>query len=433
MATPPGRGALAIVRLSGKDAQEIAALITRKELPIRQATYARFYDNQGEVIDQGIAIYFQAPASSTGEDVVEFHCHGSPVVSDLLLKTVCEYGARLARPGEFSLRAFLNNKINLAQAEAVADLISSATERGARAAARSLQGAFSACVQENLTKLIQVRTNVEAQLDFPDEEIDRQTCEQVATALNDLESELAGLLRQAKRGERLQSGATIAIAGKPNAGKSSLLNALAQSDIAIVTEIPGTTRDSLTADVDIQGVPVRLIDTAGVRDTKNIVEKKGIERTRQALSQADIILWVSDLSQKEHEHQKEVDEKKVIWVRNKIDLTSRHAGIDGNQVYLSVKTGSGLQGLIDMIATRLFSQQQCEGDTPFLARSRHVNALQQAYANIQAALQCAQLSTGLELIAEELRCAQQFLGEISGEFTADDLLGKIFSEFCMGK
>lgn len=429
--TPPGRGALAIVRLSGKGALEVAVKCTHKKLPVRQASYTRLYDNQGEVIDQGIAIYFQSPASFTGEDVVEFHCHGNPIVSGLLLETLCGYGARLAMPGEFSLRAFINNKVNLPQAEAIADLISSTTEQGARAAAQSLQGAFSIRVQEVLTKLIQIRTNVEAQLDFPDEEIDRKSCEQVMTKLAELELELAELVQQAKRGERLQAGATIAIAGKPNAGKSSLLNALAQSDIAIVTEIPGTTRDSLTADIDIQGMPIRLIDTAGMHNTKDIIEKKGIERAQQALSHADIILWVSDVLQKEHDLPEEVDANKAIQVRNKIDLNDQSADADENQVYLSAKTGLGIQGLVDMIAMRLLGQQQ--GDTPFLARRRHLTALQQAQGNIQAALQGDHLPKELELIAEELRCAQQSLGEISGEFTADDLLGRIFSEFCMGK
>ena len=431
LATPSGRGALAIVRLSGRGALEAAVKVTHKALPVREASYTRFYDDQGEVIDQGIAVYFQSPASFTGEDMVEFHCHGNPIVSGLLLKTLCANGARLATPGEFSLRAFVNNKIDLSQAEAIADLISSTTEQGVRAAVRSMQGAFSTHVHKILTKLIQIRTRIEAQLDFPDEEMDRHSRERMEVELVELELELNELLRYVERGKRLQSGAIVAIGGSPNVGKSSVLNALAQSDVAIVTEIPGTTRDSLTADIDIRGVPVQLIDTAGMRSTEDIVEKKGIERARKAFSQADIILWVSDVSQEEQAPPGEMDADRIIYVRNKIDLGNYPSTADKNQVYLSAKTGAGIQKLITALATRLLDQQL--SDTPFLARHRHLIALQRAQESINAACQCANLSAGLELIAEELRCAQRSLGEISGEFTADDLLGRIFSEFCMGK
>ncbi|MDH3610094.1 MAG: tRNA modification GTPase, partial [Gammaproteobacteria bacterium] len=258
LATPAGKGALAIVRLSGKDAHAIAKIITHKPLTPRKAHYTNFYDCDDGVIDQGLAIYFQTPASFTGEDVIEFHCHGNPLVADLLLKTLCSLGARLATPGEFSLRAFLNNKIDLTQAEAIADLINSTTEQAVRTATRSMQGAFSRCVEEVLTQLTQVRMHIEAHLDFPDEEIDRQQSEQLASLLRLLSNYLNELLQQAKLGERLQTGATIAIAGKPNVGKSSLLNVMAQSDVAIVTEIPGTTRDQLSADIEIQGIAVRL-------------------------------------------------------------------------------------------------------------------------------------------------------------------------------
>lgn len=433
MATPPGRGALAIVRLSGQGALSIASKVTHKKLKSRHATHTNFYDSNDELIDQGIAIYFQTPASFTGEDVVEFHCHGNPVVSDLLIKTLCEYGSRLATPGEFSLRAFMSNKIDLAQAEAIADLICSTTERGVRTATRSLQGAFSKRVQDVLTKLILIRTNVEAHLDFPDEEIDAQHTEQLQTKLTKLEADISELLQQAQQGERLQTGATIAIAGQPNAGKSSLLNALAQSDVAIVTEVPGTTRDPLIADIDIHGIPVRLIDTAGMRETKDVVEIKGIERAQQALSQADIILWLTDVSLTEGGQSipDGIDENKIICVHNKIDLTNIQASINANHIYLSVKIGSGLQDLIKLLASQLCSSEQ--GDTPFMARRRHLSALQRARDNVQAALQLISQTTDLELAAEDLRLAQQSLGEITGEFTSDDLLGRIFSEFCIGK
>lgn len=441
LATPPGKGALAIVRLSGKDAHAVAKQITHKTLVARQAHYTKFYDVNEEVtdhvIDQGLAIYFQAPASFTGEDVIEFHCHGNPLVADILLKMICSLGARLATPGEFSLRAFLNNKIDLAQAEAIADLINSTTEQGARTASKSLQGAFSQRVAGVLTKLIQLRMHIEAHLDFPDEEIDRKQSEQLELQLHGLKDYLNELLQQAKLGERLQTGATVAIAGKPNAGKSSLLNVLAQNEVAIVTEIPGTTRDPLTADIEIQGIAVRLIDTAGLRDTKDIVEVKGIERAQQALSEADVVLWLSECSsdaskELEDELPGYIDTTKVMFIHNKIDLQNA-AVVNNGDLYISAKTQSGIDDLIKQLAQRLLgtNEIQEQGDTPFLARSRHVVALQQALENINSAQQ--HLSSKLELAAEDLRVAQQNLGEITGEFTPDDLLGKIFSEFCIGK
>jgi tRNA modification GTPase len=432
-ATPPGRSAVAIVRMSGLGVVTIANKVTHKKLLPRQATHTSFYDSDNKIIDQGIAIYFQTPASFTGEDMVELHCHGNPIISSLLLKTLCEHGSRLATPGEFSLRAFLNNKIDLARAEAIADLINSTTEQGVRTATRSLQGAFSSRVQSVLAKLILIRTNVEACLDFPDEEIDAKQSKNIGVKLVNLEAEITELLRQAQQGERLQTGATIAIAGKPNTGKSSLLNMLAQSDVAIVTEVPGTTRDPLTADIELQGMPVRLIDTAGLRETKDVVEEKGIELAQRALSQADIILWLTDISKKAESLSipGNLDENKVIKVYNKIDLTNIQAQADNSQVYLSAKTGSGLSGLFAVLAQRLRGDEQ--GDTPFLARHRHLIALQQAQEHIHKARQFVSRSTELELVAEDLRLAQQSLGEVTGEFTSDDLLGKIFSEFCIGK
>ncbi len=439
LATAAGKGALAIVRVSGKDAVKIAKQITHRELTARYACYTNFYDSDGAVIDQGLIIYFQAPASFTGEDVVEFHCHGNPLVSELLLKTLCSLGARLATPGEFSLRAFLNNKINLAQAEAIADLINSTTEQAVRTATKSMQGAFSQRVESALTKLIQIRMHVEAHLDFPDEEIDRQQSEQLQSQLAELNNFLKELLQQAKRSERLQTGATIAIAGKPNAGKSSLLNVLAQSDVAIVTEIPGTTRDPLSADIEIQGVATRLIDTAGLRDTKDIVEVKGIERAQQALTLADLILWVTDVSSEEEDEllPNYIDTEKVIFVHNKMDLMAdaNDSKNDDKNIFVSAKMHTGIDDLIKQLSYQLLGSNtvQEQGDTPFLARSRHVIALQQAENNIHSAQQHIANNQELELAAEDLRLAQQNLGEITGEFTPDDLLGKIFSEFCIGK
>ena len=433
VATPPGRGALAIVRLSGQGSVEVANTLTRKKLPVRMAQHTKFFDSNNKIIDQGIAIYFQAPASFTGEDVVELHCHGNPIIADLLLQAVCEHGARLATPGEFSLRAFLNNKIDLVQAEAIADLISATTAQGVRTAARSLQGAFSQRVHEAVTKLIHVRTNIEAHLDFSDEDIEAQQTQEIERTLTRLAAELTGLLRLVQQGERLQAGATIAIAGKPNVGKSSLINALAQSDIAIVTEVPGTTRDPLVADIELQGMPVRLIDTAGLRDTQNIVEIKGIERAQRALSQADIVLWVRDVVQQDLPEPLPdgVDRQKVIWVHNKIDINNMPARAGDDYVYLSAKTGSGIPGLFALLSGHLCNYEQ--GDTPFLARRRHLVALQRAKDSVQAAAKHARKALNLELAAEELRLAQLAFGEVTGEFTPDDLLGRIFREFCIGK
>lgn len=436
LATPPGKGALSIVRLSGKDAHNIATHITREQLSPRHAKYTTFYDKSGAVIDQGLAIFFQTPASFTGEDVIEFHCHGNPLLTEQLLKTLCSLGARIATPGEFSLRAFLNNKIDLTQAEAIADLINSTTEQAARTATRSLQGAFSQRVQTVLAQLIQIRMHIEAHLDFPDEEIDRQQSDQLFTQLSSLDNFLDTLTQQAKLGERLQTGATIAIAGKPNAGKSSLLNVLAQSEVAIVTEIPGTTRDPLSADIEINGIAVRLIDTAGLRETKDIVEAKGIERAQQVLAQADLILWLTDVSNDDVQSMpKEIDTEKTIHVYNKIDLQAVSKENDSANIYISAKKQTGIDYLIRQLGLRLSGNSlACEpGDTPFLARSRHVIALQNAQKNICAAQQHLNHSIELELAAEDLRLAQQNLGEITGEFTPDDLLGKIFSEFCIGK
>jgi tRNA modification GTPase len=436
LATPPGKGALAIVRLSGKDAHAIAKKITHKSLAPRQASYTNFYNHDGAVLDQGLAIYFQTPASFTGEEVIEFHCHGNPLVADLLLKTLCNLGSRLAVPGEFSLRAFLNNKIDLAQAEAIADLINSTTEQAVRTATRSMQGAFSERVQEVLTQLIQMRMHIEAHLDFPDEEIDRQQIEQLVSQMTKLKHFLNELLQQAKLGERLQTGATIAIAGKPNAGKSSLLNVLAQSEVAIVTEVPGTTRDPLSADIEIQGIAVRLIDTAGLRETQDIVEAKGIQRAQQALAQADLVLWLTDVSNEDSQIVPSgIDAAKIIYVHNKVDLSAEKKYNDDENIYISAKAQTGIDELLQQLGEHLIGDNNIreQGDTPFLARGRHVVALQQAQENIHSAQQRLSNSQELELAAEDLRLAQQNLGEITGEFTPDDLLGKIFSEFCIGK
>ena len=433
VATAPGRAALAVIRLSGPDAHAIAEQVTHRKLAVREAVLTGFYDAGGERIDQGIALYFQAPASFSGEDLVEFHSHGSPVVCDLLLDTLCAHGARLAEPGEFSLRAFLNHKIDLAQAEAIADLIASSTEQCARLANRSLQGLFSARVQETLERLVAVRAGIEAYLDFPDEDLDVQHAEHFCEQLDALGTEITELLEQAQAGERMNTGATLAIAGAPNVGKSSLINALAQSDLAIVTDTPGTTRDPVAADIEIAGMPVHVVDTAGVRNTEDVIEREGIARTRRTLAQADLVVWMDDVTQPPGAQAppEEVDVARRIRAHNKIDLTGRAPEVLEDEVYLSVKTASGMQALIDLIRSRLQGDEQAS--TPFLARRRHRLALQRTREHIRAAAQGLREGRGLELAGEDLRLAQQALGEITGEFSSDDLLGRIFSEFCIGK
>ena len=422
-----------MIRLSGKDARNIAEQVTQCKLPVREATLAGFHDVRGERIDQGIALYFQAPASFSGEELVEFHTHGNPVVCDLLLDTLCAQGARLAEPGEFSLRAFLNRKIDLTQAEAIADLIASSTEQCVRLANRSLQGAFSRQVQEILGRLVSVRTGIEAYLDFPDEDIDAPQGQHFQEQLAQVEGDITQLLAQAHAGERLHDGATLAIAGAPNVGKSSLINALAQSDIAIVTPTPGTTRDPVATDIEIGGMSVHLVDTAGVRETRDVVEREGIERTRRTLVQADLVLWMDDVTQSEstRTHAQEVDPARRIRVHNKIDLTGRAPEVCEDEIYLSVKTAAGLDALVEMIRSRLLGREQAS--TPFLARRRHRIALQRTLDHVHAALQCLRQAQALELAGEDLRQAQQALCEITGEFSSEDLLGRIFSEFCIGK
>ena len=431
VATAPGRGALAVIRLSGPDAHTIAEQVTHRKLAARQAILTGFYDARGERIDQGIALYFQAPASFSGEELVEFHTHGSPVVCDLLLDTLCAHGARLAEPGEFSLRAFMNRKIDLAQAEAIADLISSSTEQCVRLANRSLQGLFSARVHDALEQLVAVRTGIEAYLDFPDEDLDVQQAQHFCEQLEQLGADIATLLEQAQAGERLHAGATLAIAGPPNVGKSSLINALAQSDIAIVTAAPGTTRDPVATDIEIAGMPVHVVDTAGVRETEDAIEREGIERTRRTLEQADLVVWMNDVTQPKQVPPEEVEGARCIRAHNKIDLTAQESEVLEDQVYLSVKTASGLPALIERIRTRLLGSEQAS--TPFLARRRHRLALQRTQEHVQAAVRGLREARGLELAGEDLRLAQQALGEITGEFGSEDLLGRIFSEFCIGK
>ncbi len=433
IATPPGRGGVGIVRLSGPDVATIATALLGTLPPPRQAHLSRFRDADGEALDVGLALHFPGPGSFTGEDVLELHGHGGPVVLDRVLARTLELGARLARPGEFSERAFLNGKLDLAQAEAVADLIESGSEAAARAALRSLQGAFSARVAALVARLIALRTYVEAAIDFLSDG-------HVALGLAELSGELDAVNRAAERGRRLHDGLSVVIAGPPNAGKSSLLNRFAGQDSAIVTDVPGTTRDLLREYVQLDGLPLHLVDTAGLRDSDDSVEREGIRRAHQALAQADRVLLVLDDASPDPHAETVVraalpDGVPVSVVRNKVDLSGRPAGpIDADgvpEIGLSLKSGEGFEALREHL-------KQVSGYTAgdageFMARRRHLDALERTAAAVDRAReQLAEAAAG-ELVAEELRLAQQALGEITGTFTPDDLLGKIFAEFCIGK
>jgi tRNA modification GTPase len=440
LATPPGRGGVGIIRVSGPLSPVIAHHIVKKSLTPRYAEYLPFYQADGNVLDMGIALYFPEPHSFTGEHVLELHGHGGPVVMDMLLKSVISLGARLARPGEFSQRAFLNDKLDLTQAEAIADLIDSASEQAARLALRSLQGAFSQRVHQLLDTLIQLRMYVEAAIDFPEEEIDFLQDEQIATQLNQVLVTVKTTLESATQGCLMREGMTVVIAGKPNAGKSTLLNQLTGRESAIVTEIPGTTRDVLREHIHIDGLPIHIIDTAGLRDSGDQVEQEGIRRAWKEIEQADRILYLIDHQQRQTQEDQQFLERLrhagpgLTIVHNKIDITgvspSREESAAQCEIYLSAKQGEGVELLREHLKACVGFQQAGEG--AFMARRRHVQALQHTLAHIESGQQ--QLHSGAgELLAEDLRQAQHHLSEITGEFTSDDLLGRIFSSFCIGK
>ena len=436
IATPPGRGGIGVIRISGPNTKVISQVLLGRLPPPRQALYLPFLDQQQQTIDHGIALFFPAPHSFTGEDVLELHGHGGPVVLDCLLERITTTGARLARPGEFSERAFLNDKIDLAQAEAIADLIDAGSLQAARSALRSLQGEFSRQVQKLVSGLIQLRLFIEAAIDFPTEEIDFIGESAVIADLRGLIHELETLRASAKQGALLREGMTAVIAGKPNAGKSSLLNTLSGRDSAIVTDIPGTTRDVLRELIHIDGMPLHIIDTAGLRETQDIIEQEGMRRTHAALEQADVILWISDVN----DTQAPLDILKnqkipLIWVKNKIDLTGEAPSQQTHDSYsviaLSAKFQQGIHLLKNHLKQMMGFSTNLEGT--FSARRRHLTAIDQALAHLQNGYRLLLEHRASELLAEDLRQAQQALSEITGEFTADDLLGKIFSSFCIGK
>jgi tRNA modification GTPase len=437
VATPPGRGGVGIVRVSGSTLENLAEALCGKSLTPRVAAHTRFLDANNRVIDDGIALLFKAPASFTGEDVLELHAHGSPMVLQALVRRAIELGARHAEPGEFTKRAYLNGKLDLAQAEAVADIIDAATESAARAAVRSLTGEFSKHIQMLQDRLIRLRMFVEATLDFPEEDVEFIEQERARDQLAETRSALEEVIMQAARGQLLHDGIRVVLAGAPNVGKSSLLNALAGEDIAIVTPIAGTTRDTVRARVSINGLPVEFIDTAGLRETDDPVEQIGIERTRAAITDADLALILIDAN----DEQTGVDDllREIptslprIVVANKTDL--RNAPSDSalalcESLPISAKTGQGIDDLRSAIEKQVGYDHR-EGGT-FSARERHVTALKRTLTHLDAAkLHLDHIA--LELFAEELRLAHESLGEITGEFTADDLLGEIFSRFCIGK
>ena len=437
VATPPGAGGLGIVRISGPAVPAMCkALIGRNPVP-RRATLARFRDADDSVIDSGIVLYFPAPHSFTGEDVLELQGHGGAYVLRRVLQRVLELGARGARPGEFSERAFLNDKIDLVQAEAIADLIESGTDAAARAAQRSLQGVFSRRVHDLQETLTALRVFVEAAIDFPDEEIDFLAESDVVERTAHAQQSLGDLLAGARQGRLLRDGIVLAIVGRPNAGKSSLLNALSGQDSAIVTEIPGTTRDVLREMIDLDGIPVHVADTAGIRETEDIIEAEGVRRARAALAEADIVLLVEDARAVEDEqaglHRELPEHATVIRVGNKIDLLGPDVdcpSAPGRQ-WISAKTGQGLDGLRARIREAVGATDQAEGN--FSARQRHVDALKRAGIHLETGRREMEYSGSGELLAEELRLAQAALGEITGELLPDDLLGEIFSSFCIGK
>ncbi len=438
IATPPGRGGIGVVRVSGTGAADIARTLVGRLPRPRHATLAAFLDADGETIDQGLALYFPAPASFTGEDVLELQGHGGIQVMERLLARVLSLGARLAEPGEFTQRAFLNGKIDLVQAEAIADLIDSGSRAAARAAMRSLTGLFSRQVRALAERITTLRVMLEAALDFPEEDGDFALDAVPATALDEMQRDLARLLQDARQGRLLQEGMNLVIAGQPNAGKSSLLNALAGYEAAIVTPVAGTTRDLVREQVAFAGVPVQLVDTAGLREAGDGVEAEGVRRAWQAIARADRVLLLVDDARGWDPGDQAIldrfpDEVEVTLVYNKIDLSGRPPGPVADSrppaLAVSARTGAGLAAL----QQSLVQAAGGTGEGVFIARRRHLDALHRTQAHLRAARARCGDGDGIELVAEELRLGQAALGEITGEVTPDDLLGEIFSQFCIGK
>lgn len=443
-ATPPGRGGVGIIRVSGPAAKNVAEKILGKCPDIRKAEYLPFYDQNQQIIDQGIALYFKGPNSFTGEDVLELQGHGGPVILDMLLANiVAQPNVRMAKPGEFSEQAFLNDKLDLTQAEAIADLINATSEQAARSALHSLQGDFSKLIHKIVDDTIHLRMYVEAAIDFPEEEIDFLADEKVTNDLRAIIDQVDQVQKKAQQGSILREGMRVVIAGRPNAGKSSLLNALSGKESAIVTDIAGTTRDVLSEQIHIDGMPLHIIDTAGLRDASDRVEQIGIERAWQEINQADRVLLMVDAG-------KEEQDPRAFWpeffdllpknigltiVKNKADIAEITPTIDQNDEFptitLSAKTHDGIDLLTNHLKDIMGYQGNTEGG--FMARRRHLAALANAHQHLITGLEQLEAYVAGEILAEELRLCQEQLNQITGEFTNDDLLGQIFSSFCIGK
>lgn len=439
IATAPGNGGVGIIRLSGSDSEKIALELTRrKNLKPRHAHFCSFHEENGSVLDSGLCLFFPAPASYTGENTVELQAHGGSVLLDMLLRRVIALGARLANPGEFTERAFLNDKLDLAQAEAVADLIESSTEQSVRSAQKSMQGVFSTQVNELLEELVQLRTYVEAAIDFTDEEIDFLSDGVIEGKIIALSEKIQKIHDTAQQGRLLRDGMTVVLAGKPNAGKSSLLNALAGHEAAIVTDIAGTTRDVLRERVQIDGMPLHIIDTAGLRSSSNAIEREGIRRAHIELKKADCILFLIDAREAKHDHDlfnSLPQHIPMIRVYNKIDLIDQQPHSrqtpEGCEIFLSLKPENGLDILKKKLKQNMGYSES--SDNIFIARRRHVEALKRTLHAVENALAQLKTTAAGELVAEDLREAQNNLSEITGKFSSDDLLGSIFSSFCIGK
>lgn len=439
ISTAQGIGGIGVVRLSGKDALKIAKKICNIDLTPRKAYTCSFKDKKNITLDQGIAIHFSSPASFTGEDIVELQGHGGNVVLNLILNVCISHGAELAPPGEFTKRAFLNNKIDLSQAESVADLINASTEAAAKSAVNSLRGVFSNKINSLLKNLIELRVFVEACLDFPEEDINFINEGNVNKKLESLKKSVIAILDAARQGQILRDGVKVVLIGQPNVGKSSLMNLLANESKAIVTEIPGTTRDPIKSYINIKGVPIHLVDTAGLRETDDIVEKLGIEKTWEAIHEADITLIlddVTDASQNfEDKFKKKLPKGQSIIIKNKIDLLKQKPSInyenDVPHIFISAKKGDGIQ-LLEKEILKIVGKDHkvSHKEDIFMARSRHIDALNKVHGAINKAIKNLEAP---ELVAEELMIAQKSLSQITGEFSSDDLLGQIFSQFCIGK
>ncbi len=436
IASAPGRGAVGVIRVSGPRVPEIATAVIGSLPAARQARLASFLDAHGDAIDQGVALYFPFPQSYTGEHVLELQGHGGTLVLDLLLQRLLELGCRMARPGEFSERAFLNGKMDIAQAEAIADLIGAGTAAAARAAVRSLQGEFSARIDDLKSKITGLRVYVEAAIDFPDEEIDFLSDRSLQERLSSVFEGFDSLSQAARQGALLREGLTVVIAGRPNAGKSSLLNRLAGEEVAIVTDLPGTTRDVLRRQVHLDGLPLNLVDTAGLRPTADVVEAEGVRRARQEIARADRVLYILDAATAgEPELEGLPAGVPVTLVFNKIDLSGETPVLDAStvppRVFISALTGAGIPLLRSHLKA---AAGYLDSDSGALAaRRRHLDALTRARGLVQCAADTLSDTRAFELFAEDLRLAQHALGEITGEFTSEDLLGEIFGSFCIGK